>query len=710
MSKTVYDIIKKQNGEAFAQGIRRFDSGIFDIPNLPEIVFYAGRNSLPLLEYLESLKEIEVEITGEVKDPFELLEQAGYHAFYADTLEKQNSITNYYQKEELLCTFKDADRYKNYHIIHAIKKNVHEIKREYFKGVEKREDDYGTSVISIQILKTGGFISIKNRYNHTVDACDNTFYSNPDRIIEGLSLALKKYFKVDFAVKKQVFLPDGYVLVNNKILKYDIELNNVYVGNGFYCKDGNIHLIDKNSQLQIDGFVLDLKEKKILNPANADTAYQKMLEKEIKGETLQVKNQGGIVHLMSKQGEILTVKDRALKSITLRKVEVLPEKAFYAHLTLEEVNALSVISSLHDVLAYCPNLKKVNLPNLSGNFYSSLFKGSSCEVEAPLLEEKGIHFFGSVAFDIKKKRFLTKGLFLSGFLSLLEQEIAFGDITYQQNGDEFEALNNGVPVFKFKGDKLVELTVSTVGDFDTPDVIRGLLDLEVLNMPNVTSLEFGNILNCPKLKKVYLPNIRRLGDSCISHCESLEEVYAPLLECTYSSCFSYNKNLKKVSLPSLVEVRNNACFSSSGYEELDLPKLVRVGYSFCKANKHLKHIHMPKLKCVAEFSFSNLDALEELSLPELQYIEGRKLISENSKLKKVKLDKLMVIPPSMFDKCPLLEEVDAPKIYQIELGALSHHPNLKCIKAPILAEKLKGTKCKSPYISALMDDKGYERA
>ena len=52
--KSVYDIIKKQNGEAFARAIRNFDSGIFEVNNLPEIVKYAGRNALPLLNYLES--------------------------------------------------------------------------------------------------------------------------------------------------------------------------------------------------------------------------------------------------------------------------------------------------------------------------------------------------------------------------------------------------------------------------------------------------------------------------------------------------------------------------------------------------------------------------------------------------------------------------------------------------------------------------------
>ena len=56
MNKSIFQIIKKQNGEAFAKRIRKFDSGIFEIENLPVILKYAGRNPEPLLEYLESLK------------------------------------------------------------------------------------------------------------------------------------------------------------------------------------------------------------------------------------------------------------------------------------------------------------------------------------------------------------------------------------------------------------------------------------------------------------------------------------------------------------------------------------------------------------------------------------------------------------------------------------------------------------------------------
>jgi len=107
MTKSVYDIIKRQNGEAFAKAIRNYDSGIFDVPDLARIVRYAGRNAMPLLPFLESLKEIQIEEVAGHLSPFKLLELAGYDAYYADTLEKQNAIQKYFESHEKLCTFKD---------------------------------------------------------------------------------------------------------------------------------------------------------------------------------------------------------------------------------------------------------------------------------------------------------------------------------------------------------------------------------------------------------------------------------------------------------------------------------------------------------------------------------------------------------------------------------------------------------------------------
>ena len=149
--KTMFDIIKKQNGERFAKAIRAYDNGIFDIPDLDKIVKFAGRESEVLMDYLISLKDVKIEEHGVHQHPFDLLSKAGYNAYYADTLEKQNWPKQFYAKGEELCTFSDPDRYKNYHIIVAIKKNVKDIKRENFTH-PMLEDVYGTSVLKIQIL------------------------------------------------------------------------------------------------------------------------------------------------------------------------------------------------------------------------------------------------------------------------------------------------------------------------------------------------------------------------------------------------------------------------------------------------------------------------------------------------------------------------------------------------------------------------------
>lgn len=125
----MYNIIKKQNGERFAQTIRNFHSGIFDVPNIDRIVQYAGLDAKPILKYLVSLNNPKTIKQDAHQDPIELLDKAGYDAYIADTLEKQNAIQKYYATGEGLCTFRDPDRFKKYYIINAVRKDVDKIKR-----------------------------------------------------------------------------------------------------------------------------------------------------------------------------------------------------------------------------------------------------------------------------------------------------------------------------------------------------------------------------------------------------------------------------------------------------------------------------------------------------------------------------------------------------------------------------------------------------
>ncbi len=320
MAKSMYDIIKKQNGERFAKAIRNYDNGIFDIPDIDKIVKYAGHDAEPIMNYLVSLKQIKIQEMSVHMDPITLLDRAGYDAYIADTLEKQNAIGKYYARGEELCTFRDDDRFKNYYIINAVRKDVDKIKRG---NPPQRDDEYGTSVISIQVLKTGGFISIKNRYNHAVQNCDNTLNSNPDNIILGLSDAIKHHFRVDFSAQ-HVSLPSHYVLMNGQICRYNSEILNVYFGEDFYAKDGHVYEIDKNSEIMIgNGILFDIRNKNFtdLTGSNSESDGRRFvmaLNNAIQGKKITVqKNPLGGRDILADGTQLMTVENGEIVNINL---------------------------------------------------------------------------------------------------------------------------------------------------------------------------------------------------------------------------------------------------------------------------------------------------------------------------------------------------------------------------------------------------------
>ena len=313
MAKSMYDIIKKQNGERFAKAIRNYDNGIFDVRNIDKIVKYAGPDAEPIMEYLVSLKSIQIEEHAVHQDPIKLLDMAGYDAYIADTLEKQNAIKKYYASGEELCTFRDPDRFKKYYIINAVRKDVDKINRE---STPTRDGEYGTSVISIQVLKTGGFISIKNRYNHTVNNPDNTLNSNPDNIIPGLADAIKHHFNADFS-SRRVQLYGNYTLIDKQIYHYKGERNNIYWSENSYVKDGHIVDIDKGSQIMLgDGLLLDLKQKKVRDLTGQEpNDFAESLNHAIENKTLQIaKNPQGEHDIFADKKRILTVKNAEIFS------------------------------------------------------------------------------------------------------------------------------------------------------------------------------------------------------------------------------------------------------------------------------------------------------------------------------------------------------------------------------------------------------------
>ena len=193
-------IIKKYYGEKMSHLCRELFPTILETPGkLSEIILNTFEPSRLLYEDLMrfNLKLhfqnliyglYGVEDTDEpvTKTPEELLDEAGYILYECHSEKDIQSFKKYYAPGEALCTF-HGGRLERCHVFFAVKKNVDQIKREDFK-CPHRQDEYGTSVISIQFSRgSTNTISIKNRYNHRVENPDATFSNNLDNIILGLS-------------------------------------------------------------------------------------------------------------------------------------------------------------------------------------------------------------------------------------------------------------------------------------------------------------------------------------------------------------------------------------------------------------------------------------------------------------------------------------------------------------------------------------------
>ena len=459
MQKSIFEQIKKQNGEHFAKTIRGYHSGIFEIPHIVEILKYSGNDAEPLLPYLMSLKKFSIMEQTEYKEPLELLDEAGYFAYYVTNLKDQNAIQKYYRPDEELCTFYDPNRYIKCIIINAIKKNVRDFNRADFKGHEEREDDYATSVLSIQIPREGGRIRILNRYNHTVENSDNTFDGNPDKIIPGLAAALLQKFKIDFTVK-EAKLPDGFVILDDKIFRYQTERGNTYIGQGYYVQNQTLHLLDPNTEIMLDHYVFNIQTGKLTNLFREycmPDSFPAVFQSEIQGKTLQLTQNKDHGHTLWANGQpILTEKDGNIVSFTTQ-VKRLDGRAF---------------------MQYSQHLHTLNAPNLTNLPDGTLFENTDLEIlNTPNLKEIG----NSVLTHNTEMRTLNMP-----FVKTI--------------GDSF--LENNIFLYQFSAPNVVQ-----IGDY----FLNGNKFLRQLDFPNLIHVgsdfiphnQILRLFNAPKLQDAY---------------------------------------------------------------------------------------------------------------------------------------------------------------------------------------------------------------
>lgn len=221
-------------------------------------------------DHIYSFVDIENKEVVSSKSAKELLDDAGYVLYECKTYEEILSFQKYYKHDEELCSFdKDKNRLEDSYVFFAVKKNVDEIKRENFKNPE-RDDEYGTSVISIQFSKgKNNTLSIKNRYNLTVNDADATFSNNLENIMPGLTTSFERDYHLNINQNgNMAFIVPNYIkTVEGKYYKYNYVLNDIY-----YCTNNNIinhfneaikDYQEKEKYIVLDYFVLDLVNKEL---------------------------------------------------------------------------------------------------------------------------------------------------------------------------------------------------------------------------------------------------------------------------------------------------------------------------------------------------------------------------------------------------------------------------------------------------------------
>lgn len=174
---------------------------------------------------------------------------------------------------EELCTF-NGGRLHSCRVWFAVKKEVAKNKLAIKRAREpQRQDEYGTSVLSIQWSRlSSSTLFIQNRYNHfdldpdgTVS--NSTFSNNLDNIYPGLQAAFCYAFGIEskkntisLQIDQFVLGEDGkHYLLNNEINCFGFCDNNVIV-----FPNSKVEQYATERYIVMDGYIIDLQDKKLL--------------------------------------------------------------------------------------------------------------------------------------------------------------------------------------------------------------------------------------------------------------------------------------------------------------------------------------------------------------------------------------------------------------------------------------------------------------
>ena len=444
-------------------------------------------------------------------------------------------------------------------------KNVEEIKREDFNN-PKREDEYGTSVMSIQFTKSqNSTVSIKNRYNHTVNNPDATYGNDLDEITLGLRQSFEKLLSergltLNSSNIEAFYIP-GYVVADDgKYYKYNKEFNgNYYCPGNVIIDHGNVIKLEPEKQELIDYFILD-KENKTLSLYDISLGRDSFIDGFKNIDSIEMANNNN----SEQKTKTITIKEKSSdKPIT---IEINKESNSIIGYTNENLTNLG-----DNFLGYNEQLSKLVAPNVT-SIEDDVLKNNKGleEFEAPNLTKIG-----------------------DNFLEYNEQLSKFNVPNVIYIGNSVLMFNKGLE--KFEAPNLTEIGDDFLGDNK---------QLSKINVPNVTCIGNRVLENNKKIEKFEAPNVKKIGNNFLKYNEKLREFKVPNVTCIGNGVLASNKELKKFEAPNAEKIGSYFLRMNTKLSEFYVPNLSK------ESKKNLEYVFSVVKENSKEGKTQNIDSTD----------------------------------------------------------------------------------------------------
>jgi len=771
-----FDVLKKKLGETAAKKVREkipfaldypaefIDFLTVKIPAKEDIPFIVDK----MADRLDALFRIAVDKNIETADakgktPEELSKEAGYVFHRTEKPDDVLVFKKDFANGEVLCTYNDVEGRMYNNLVFWLRRSEAEtvlragdLTQEYLKeqsegavlwrnyldgkGLKKddgsydlsdvrpsRQDPYGTSSMSVQIGKRGGDISIKNRYNHSVNNPDATFGNDLNSIVDGLHDAV---YNIEGVPKKkqEMRLPDNIVADNKgRLFKYDREINDIYISKNGYIDNGVLNLIDKSTQRMIDNYLIDSKNKtalsvtgsgkSILPNINKITFDKDAIKIQSDNGSLNFTLVGGNIDKLS--GDITTVGDKflhlneSLTSVDLPLVTRIGEEFLYFNKSLKSINLPLAQNIGEDFLLFNESLKTIDLPLVKTIGDEFLRKNEVLEsINLPnvvivgrdfLQDNESLKSINLPSVQMVGSSFLYNNKYLTD-INLPKLEIIADNFLVNNeslrivNLPQAKGIGNGFLYINENTDEINLPLVKTIGH----DFMYVNKFLTKVNLPLVEDIGGDFLYNNNNLTNIDLPLVKRIGGDFLRRNQSLktislpsvtnigtrfmqnsilENVDLPLVENVDIGFMSNSRSLENINLPSAVYVGSDFLGNNETLINVELPLVKTIGNSFLTSAKSLKNIKLPSLEIVGnEFLYLNKD-LTTLDLPSIKYI-GSDFLYYNESLSTLKLPLLENIGNSFLYSNKSLTDLDLPLVKDISYSFIQSNKSLKNINLP----------------------------